>query len=98
MTSWVNERQIQTTDGKFVTESRGLLVWLTHKGFLGQIKRAGYKTADQGLSAHADDADIQNPYMMKSPMVEVQTTVKILSLLMDNSIRAKPEFNNRRKG
>ncbi|GKD04046.1 hypothetical protein Tco_1179020 [Tanacetum coccineum] len=88
----VNERQMQTTEGK-VDTSKAL------DASLVDTKSSGTESKEQdtknrlGNDAHADDADIR-PIYDEEPMAEVQTTAKINVFSIGQQHTEQPEFNN----
>ncbi|GJX77789.1 hypothetical protein Tco_0324600 [Tanacetum coccineum] len=90
--SWVNERQMQTTEDK-VDSSKSL------DAILVDIESSGTALKDQdtsnrsGNDAHADDADIR-PIYDEEPMAEVQTTAEINIFATGQQHTEQPEFNN----
>ncbi|GJU19119.1 hypothetical protein Tco_1147085 [Tanacetum coccineum] len=67
--SWVNERQMQTTEDK-VDSSKALDASLVDTESSGTTLKEQDTSSRSGNDAHADDADIR-PIMMKEPMEEV---------------------------
>ncbi|GJS23574.1 hypothetical protein Tco_0452206 [Tanacetum coccineum] len=81
---WVNEDKMQTTEDK-VDSSKALDASLVDTKSSGTTLKEQDTSNISGNDAHADDADIR-PIYDEEPMVEVQTTVKSISLLLDNNI------------
>ncbi|GJX19095.1 hypothetical protein Tco_0221772 [Tanacetum coccineum] len=73
--SWVNERQMQTTEDK-VDSSKALDASLVDTKSSGRALKEQDTSIRSGNDAHADDADIR-PIYDEEPMVEVQTTAEI---------------------
>ncbi|GJX54616.1 hypothetical protein Tco_0282985 [Tanacetum coccineum] len=90
--SWVNERQMQTTEEK-VDMSNALDASLVN------TESNGIESKDQDTcsrlenDAHADDADIRTIYD-EEPMAEVQTNAKINVLATGQQHTEQPGFNN----
>ncbi|GKA51189.1 hypothetical protein Tco_0744385 [Tanacetum coccineum] len=72
--SWVNERQMQTTEDK-VGSSKAL----------GHNQKSKIQAADQGMM-HMLMMQISDPYMMKSQWLRYKQLLKSISLLLDNNI------------
>ncbi|GJX04778.1 retrotransposon protein, putative, ty1-copia subclass [Tanacetum coccineum] len=73
--SWVNERQMQTTEEK-VDTSKALDASLVDTESSGTESKEQDTSSRSGNDAHADDADIR-PIYDEEPMAEVQTTAEI---------------------
>ncbi|GKB34044.1 hypothetical protein Tco_0878986 [Tanacetum coccineum] len=73
--SWVNERQMQTTEDK-VDSSKALDASLVDTESSGTTLKEQDTSSRSGNDAHADDADIR-PIYDEEPMAEVQTTAEI---------------------
>nr|GEU72582.1 hypothetical protein [Tanacetum cinerariifolium] len=90
--SWVNERQMQTTEEK-VDTSKALDASLVDT----QSSRTESKEHDtnnrSGNDEHADDADIR-PIYDEEPMAEVQTTAEINVFATGQQHTEQPKFNN----
>ncbi|GKF35046.1 hypothetical protein Tco_0108246 [Tanacetum coccineum] len=91
----VNERQIQTTEGK-------VDIGKAVDASLVNIESIGTKLKEQDTSnrsrndAHADDTDIR-PIYDEEPMAEVQTTAKINIFATGQQHTEQLEFNNERE-
>ncbi|GJV58515.1 hypothetical protein Tco_1459520 [Tanacetum coccineum] len=81
---WVNEDKMQTTEDK-VDSSKALDASLVDTKSSRTTLKEQDTSSRSGNDAHADDADIR-PIYNEEPVVEVQTTVKSISLLLDNNI------------
>ncbi|GKE47194.1 hypothetical protein Tco_1478452 [Tanacetum coccineum] len=68
----VNERQIQTTEGR-VDTGKAMDASLVHTKSSGTTLKEQDTSSTSGNDAHADDADIR-PIYDEEPMAEVQTT------------------------
>nr|GEZ95233.1 hypothetical protein [Tanacetum cinerariifolium] len=90
--SWVNERQMQTTEEK-VDTSKPLDASLVDKESSGTESKEQDTCSKSGNNAHADDADIR-PIYDKEPMTEVQTTAEINVFAIGQQHTEQPEFNN----
>nr|GEU38315.1 hypothetical protein [Tanacetum cinerariifolium] len=90
--SWVNERQMQTTEEKVNTSQE-----LDASSVDTESSRTESKEKDtssrSGNDAHADDADIR-PIYDEEPMAEVQTTAEIDVFAIGQQHTEQPEFNN----
>ncbi|GJY22062.1 hypothetical protein Tco_0394628 [Tanacetum coccineum] len=93
--SWVNERQIQTTEDK-VDSSKALDASLVDTESSGTALKEQDTSSRSGNDAHADDADIR-PIYDEEPMVEVQTTAEINIFATGQQHTEQPEFNNEGK-
>ncbi|GJR35504.1 hypothetical protein Tco_1211188 [Tanacetum coccineum] len=93
--SWVNERQMQTTEDK-VDSSKALDASLVDTESIGTESKEQDTSSRSGNDAHADDADIR-PIYDEEPMVEVQTTAKINIFATGQQHTEQPEFNNEGK-
>nr|GEZ32041.1 hypothetical protein [Tanacetum cinerariifolium] len=91
--SWVNERQMQTTEEKFDT-SKQLDASLVDTKSSGTDLKKQDTSSRSGNDAHADDADIR-PIYYEEPMAEVQTTVEINVFAIGQQHTEQPEFNNK---
>ncbi|GJT90845.1 hypothetical protein Tco_1079690 [Tanacetum coccineum] len=94
--SWVNERQIQTTEDK-VDTGKAVDASLVNTESIGTESKEQDTSSRSGNDAHADDADIR-PIYDEEPMVEVQTTAKINIFATGQQHTEQPEFNNEGKG
>nr|GEV09176.1 hypothetical protein [Tanacetum cinerariifolium] len=90
--SWVNERQMQTTEEKVDTSKA-----LDASSVDTESSRTESKEQDtssrSGNDAHDDDVDII-PIYDEEPMVEVQTTAEIDVFAIGQQHTEQPEFNN----
>ncbi|GJV49923.1 hypothetical protein Tco_1440135 [Tanacetum coccineum] len=77
--SWVNERQMQTTEEK-VDTSKALDTSLVDTESSGKESKEQDTSSRSGNDAHADDADI-NLYMLKSQWLRYKRLLKSMSLL-----------------
>ncbi|GJS69899.1 hypothetical protein Tco_0702740 [Tanacetum coccineum] len=93
--SWVNERQMQTTEDK-VDSSKALDASLVDTESSGTALKEQDTSSRSGNDAHADDADIR-PIYDEEPMVEVQTTAEINIFATGQQHTEQPEFNNEGK-
>ncbi|GJR48494.1 hypothetical protein Tco_1316597 [Tanacetum coccineum] len=91
----VNERHIQTTEGKIDT-GKALDASLVTTESSGTESKEQDTSSRSGNDAHADDAYIR-PIYDKEPMVEVQTTAKINVFPTGQQHTKQPEFNNEGK-
>nr|GFA06817.1 hypothetical protein [Tanacetum cinerariifolium] len=93
--SWVNERQMQTTEEKVDTSKA-----LDASSVDTENSRTESKEHDtssrSGNDAHDDDADIR-PIYDEEPMAEVQTTAEINVFAIGQQHTEQPEFNNEGK-
>ncbi|GJT11912.1 hypothetical protein Tco_0858954 [Tanacetum coccineum] len=78
--NWVNERQIQKTEGK-VDSSKALDASLVDTESSGTALKEQDTSNISGNDAHADDADFR-----KSQWLRYKRLLKSISLLLDNSI------------
>ncbi|GJS38966.1 hypothetical protein Tco_0564009 [Tanacetum coccineum] len=90
--SWVNERQMQTTEEK-VDTSKALDASLVDTKSSGTESKEQDTSSRSGNDAHADDADIR-PIYDEEPMAEVQTTAEINVFAIGQQHTEQPEFNN----
>ncbi|GJU58711.1 hypothetical protein Tco_1236477 [Tanacetum coccineum] len=90
--SWVNERQIQTTEGK-VDTGKVVDASLVNTESIGTESKEQDTSSRSGNDAHADDADIR-PIYDEEPMAEVQTTAEINVFATGQQHTEQPEFNN----
>ncbi|GKA42678.1 hypothetical protein Tco_0735338 [Tanacetum coccineum] len=90
--SWVNERQMQTTEDK-VDSSKALDASLVDTESSGTTLKEQDTSSRSGNDAHADDADIR-PIYDEEPMAEVQTTAEINVFAIGQQHTEQPEFNN----
>ncbi|GJV15081.1 hypothetical protein Tco_1360404 [Tanacetum coccineum] len=90
--SWVNERQMQTTEDK-VDSSKALDASLVDTESSGTTLKEQDTSSRSGNDAHADDADIR-PIYDEEPMAEVQTTAEINVFATRQQHTEQPEFNN----
>ncbi|GJR76696.1 hypothetical protein Tco_0089061 [Tanacetum coccineum] len=93
--SWVNERQIQTTEGK-VDTGKAVDASLVNTESIRTESKEQDTSSRSGNDAHADDADIR-PIYDEEPMVEVQTTAEINIFATGQQHTEQPEFNNEGK-
>nr|GEV96181.1 hypothetical protein [Tanacetum cinerariifolium] len=93
--SWVNERQMQTTEEKVDTSQA-----LDARSIDTESSRTESKEQDTSsrsrIDAHADDADIR-PIYDEEPMAEVQTTAEIDVFAIGQHHTKQPEFNIERE-
>ncbi|GJQ97495.1 hypothetical protein Tco_0008634 [Tanacetum coccineum] len=90
--SWVNERQMQTTEDK-VDSSKALDASLVDTESSGTSLKEQDTSSRSGNDAHADDTDIR-PIYDEEPMAEVQTTAEINVFAIGQQHTEQPEFNN----
>ncbi|GKA79823.1 hypothetical protein Tco_0786419 [Tanacetum coccineum] len=90
--SWVNERQMQTTEDK-VDSSKALDASLVDTESSGITLKEQDTSSRSGNDAHADDADIR-PIYDEEPMAEVQTNDEINVFAIGQQHTEQPEFNN----
>ncbi|GKE91645.1 hypothetical protein Tco_1572740, partial [Tanacetum coccineum] len=88
----VNERQIQTTEGK-VDTGKAMDASLVNTESIGTESKEQDTSSRLRNDAHADDADIR-PIYNEEPMAEVQTTAKINIFATGQQHTEQPEFNN----
>ncbi|GJS00547.1 hypothetical protein Tco_0317055 [Tanacetum coccineum] len=88
----VNERQIQTTEGK-VDTGKAVDASLVNTESIGTESKEQDTSSRSGNDAHADDADIR-PIYDEEPMAEVQTTAEINVFATGQQHTEQPEFNN----
>ncbi|GKA45433.1 hypothetical protein Tco_0738229 [Tanacetum coccineum] len=88
----VNERQIQTTEGK-IDMGKALDASLVNTESSGTESKEQDTSSRSGNDAHADDADIR-PIYDEEPMAEVQTTAEINVFSIRQQHTEQPEFNN----
>nr|GEW03805.1 hypothetical protein [Tanacetum cinerariifolium] len=93
--SWVNERQMKTTEEK-VDTSKALDASVVDKENNGIELKEQDTSSSSGNDAHDDDVDIRPIYDEKS-MVEVQTTTEINVFAIGQQHTEQPEFNNEGK-
>ncbi|GJU72828.1 integrase, catalytic region, zinc finger, CCHC-type containing protein [Tanacetum coccineum] len=93
--SWVNERQMQTTEDK-VDSSKALDASLVDTESSGKTLKEQDTSSRSGNDAHVDDADIR-PIYDEEPMAEVQTTAEINIFATGQQHTEQPEFNNEGK-
>ncbi|GJW99745.1 hypothetical protein Tco_0183659, partial [Tanacetum coccineum] len=91
----VNERQLQTTEGK-VDTGKALDASLFNTESSGTESNEQDTSSRSGNDAHADDADIR-PIYDEEPMTEVQTTTEINVFAIGQQHTEQPEFNNKRE-
>ncbi|GJZ21743.1 hypothetical protein Tco_0558782 [Tanacetum coccineum] len=91
--SWVNERQIQTTEDK-VDTGKAVDASLVNTESIGTESKEQDTSSRSGNDAHADDADIR-PIYDEEPMAEVQTTAEINIFATGQQHTKQPEFNNK---
>ncbi|GKB12015.1 hypothetical protein Tco_0845938 [Tanacetum coccineum] len=89
----VNERQLQTTEGK-VDTGKALDASLVNTESSGTESNEQDTSSRSGNDAHADDADIR-PIYDEEPMTEVQTTAEINVFAIGQQHTEQPEFNNK---
>ncbi|GJT00478.1 hypothetical protein Tco_0821647 [Tanacetum coccineum] len=82
--SWVNERQMQTTEDK-VDSRKALDASLVDTESSGTTLKEQDTSSRSGNDAHPDDADIR-PIYDEEPMAEDTQLLKSISLLLDNRI------------
>ncbi|GJS29179.1 hypothetical protein Tco_0489799 [Tanacetum coccineum] len=90
--SWVNERPMQTTEGK-VDTSKALDAILVNTESSGTESKEQDTSSRLGNDAHSDDGNIR-PIYDEEPMTEVQTTAKINVIATGQRHTEQPEFNN----
>ncbi|GJX14672.1 hypothetical protein Tco_0206430 [Tanacetum coccineum] len=90
--SWVNERQMQTTEEK-VDTSETLDASLFDTKCNGTESKEQDTSSRSGNDAHADDTDIR-PIYDEEPMAEVQTTAEINVFATGQQHIEQPELNN----
>ncbi|GJV91378.1 hypothetical protein Tco_1539191 [Tanacetum coccineum] len=88
----VNERQIQTTEGK-IDMGKALDASLVNTESIGTELKEQDTSIRSGNDAHADDADIR-PIYDEEPMGEVQTTAEINVFAIGQQHTEQPKFNN----
>ncbi|GJS82687.1 hypothetical protein Tco_0749228 [Tanacetum coccineum] len=88
----VNERQLQTTEGK-VDTGKALDASLVNTESSGTESNEQDTSSISGNEAHTDDADIR-PIYDEEPMTEVQTTAEINVFATRQQHTEQPEFNN----
>ncbi|GJV42545.1 hypothetical protein Tco_1420985 [Tanacetum coccineum] len=93
--SWVNERQMQTTEEK-VDTSKALDASLVDTESSRTESEENDTSSRSGNDAHADDADIR-PIYDEEPMAKVQTTTEINVFSTRKQHTEQPEFNNERE-
>nr|GEU81530.1 hypothetical protein [Tanacetum cinerariifolium] len=90
--SWVNERQMQTTEEKVDTSQA-----LDARSVDTECNRTESKEQDTSSrsvnDAHDDDVNIR-PIYDEEPMAEVQTTAEIVVFAIGQQHNEQPEFNN----
>ncbi|GJX36079.1 hypothetical protein Tco_0247636 [Tanacetum coccineum] len=89
----VNERQLQTTEGK-VDTVKALDASLVNTKSSGTESNEHDTSSRSGNDAHADDVDIR-PIYDEEPMTEVQTTAEINVFAIGQQHTEQPEFNNK---
>ncbi|GKB15421.1 hypothetical protein Tco_0849344, partial [Tanacetum coccineum] len=90
--SWVNERQIQTTEDK-VDTGKAVDASLVNTESIGTESKEQDTSSRSGNDAHADDADIR-PIYDEEPMAEVQMTADDNVSATGQQHTEQPEFNN----
>ncbi|GJT15998.1 hypothetical protein Tco_0874704 [Tanacetum coccineum] len=90
--SWVNERQMQTTEDK-VDSSKALDASLVDTESSGTTLKEQDTSSRSGNDAHADDADIR-PMYDEEPMAKVQTIAEVNVFAIGQQHTKQPEFNN----
>ncbi|GJX06966.1 hypothetical protein Tco_0194898 [Tanacetum coccineum] len=88
----VNERQMQTTEGK-VDTCKALDASLVDIESSRTESKEQDTSSRSGNDAHADDADIR-PIYDEEPMAEVQTTAEINVFATGQQHTEQPEINN----
>ncbi|GJR83379.1 hypothetical protein Tco_0154164 [Tanacetum coccineum] len=91
--SWVNERQMQTTEEK-VDTSKALDASLVDTESSVTESKEHDTSSRSGNDAHVDDVDIR-PIYDEEPMAEVQTTIEINVFATGQHHTEQPEFNNK---
>ncbi|GJT57900.1 hypothetical protein Tco_0992954 [Tanacetum coccineum] len=91
--SWVNERQMQTTEEK-VYSSKALDASLVDTESSGTESKEQDTSRRSGNDAHADDADIR-PIYDEEPIAEVQMTAEINIFATGQQHTKQPEFDNK---
>nr|GEV63551.1 hypothetical protein [Tanacetum cinerariifolium] len=90
--SWVNERQMQTTEEK-VDTSKALDASLVDTESSGTKSKEQDTSSRSGNDAHDDDANIR-PINNEEPMAKVQTTAEINVFAIGQQHTEQPEFSN----
>nr|GEU77831.1 Gag-Pol polyprotein [Tanacetum cinerariifolium] len=90
--SWVNERQMQTTEEKVDTSKALDASSVDTKSSRTESKKHD-TSSRSGNAAHDDDAYIR-PIYDEEPMAEVQTTAEIDVFAIGQQHTKQPEFNN----
>nr|GEX70282.1 actin-binding, cofilin/tropomyosin type [Tanacetum cinerariifolium] len=90
--SWVNERQMQTTEEKVDTSKAFDASSVDTKCSRTESKELDTSSKSRN-DAHDDGADIR-PIYDEEPMAEVQTTAKIDVFAIGQQYTEQPEFNN----
>nr|GEV56030.1 hypothetical protein [Tanacetum cinerariifolium] len=90
--SWVNERQMKTTEEK-VDKSKALDVSSVDTKSSRTKSKNQDTSGRSGNDAHDNDADIR-PIYDEEPMAEVQTTAEINVFAIGQQHTEQPEFNN----
>ncbi|GJW00237.1 hypothetical protein Tco_1555488 [Tanacetum coccineum] len=93
--SWVNERQMQTTEEK-VDTSKALDASLVDTKSSGTELKVQDTRSISRNDAHADDANIR-PIYDEEPMAKVQMTAEINVFATGQQHTEQPEFNNEGK-
>ncbi|GJY06991.1 hypothetical protein Tco_0374045 [Tanacetum coccineum] len=91
--SWVNERQMQTTEEK-VDTSKALDASLVDTKSSGTESKEHDTSSRSGNDAYADDADIR-PIYDEEPIAKVQMIVEINVFATRQQHIEQPEFNNK---
>ncbi|GJW90074.1 hypothetical protein Tco_0167627 [Tanacetum coccineum] len=90
--SWVNERQMKTTEEKVDTSKALDASLVDTKSSETELKEQDTSNKS-GNDVHADNADII-PIYDEEPMAEVQTTTEINVFATEQQHTEQPEFNN----
>nr|GEW89503.1 hypothetical protein [Tanacetum cinerariifolium] len=90
--SWVNERQMQTTEEN-VDTSKALDASSVDTESSRTESKEQDTSSSSGNDAHNDGVDIR-PIYDEEPMVKVQTTVEINVFAIEQQHTEQPEFNN----
>nr|GEZ13128.1 hypothetical protein [Tanacetum cinerariifolium] len=93
--SWVNERQMQTTEEE-VDTSKALDASLVDTESSGTDTKEQDTSSSSGNDAHDDDADIR-PIYDEEPTAKVKTTTEINIFATGQQNTEQPEFNNEGK-
>ncbi|GJV13647.1 hypothetical protein Tco_1355188 [Tanacetum coccineum] len=90
--SWVNERQMQTIEGKVVTSNALDVSLVDTKSSEAELVEQNTSTSS-GNDVDADDVDIK-PVYDEEPMDEVQLTAECNVFATRQQHTKQPEFNN----